>query len=107
MIHAIILLKQKVMTTQTKKWSADVTEHSNAMDLEQDIFKSGDPDKIARSLKHSAEQSDRRKSSPYRSAMSMLTFYENRAGKNLETKDKETLEKAKDKLRELFGKEKK
>jgi hypothetical protein len=94
------------MTTKTKKWSADVTEHSNAMDLEQDIFKSGDPDKIARSLKHSAEQSDRRKSSPYRSAMSMLTFYENRAGKNLEAKEKETLEKAKEKLRALFGKEK-
>jgi Protein of unknown function (DUF3175) len=95
------------MTTKTKKWSAEVTEHSNAMDLEHDIFKSGDPDKIARSLKHSAEQSDRRKSSPYQSAMSMLTFYENRAGKNLEAKDKETLEKAKDRLRELFGKEKK
>jgi hypothetical protein len=62
------------MTTKTKKWSAEVTEHSNAMDLEHDIFKSGDPDKIARSLKYSAEQSDRRKSSPYQSAMSMLTF---------------------------------
>ncbi|HEY4325001.1 MAG TPA: DUF3175 domain-containing protein [Mucilaginibacter sp.] len=95
------------MKAAIKKWSADVTEHSNAMDVEQDIFKSGDPDKIARSLKHSAEQSTRRKSSPYRSAMSMLTFYENRGGKNLETKDKETLEKAKQKLRELFGKEKK
>jgi hypothetical protein len=94
------------MTTKTKKWSAEVTEDSNAMDLEQDIFKSNDPDKIAHSLKHSAEQSDRRKSSPYRSAMSMLTFYENRAGENLEAKEKETLEKAKDKLRELFGKEK-
>jgi hypothetical protein len=94
------------MTTKTKKWSAEVTEHSNAMDLEQDIFKSGDPGKIARSLKHSAEQSDRRKSSPYQSAMSMLTFYENRAGKNLDTKDKETLEEAKEKLRELFGREK-
>lgn len=98
------------MTTKTKKtvkkWSADVTEHSNAMDLEQDIFKSGDPDKIAASLKHSAEQSDRRKSSPYQSAMSMLTFYENRAGKNLGSGEKETLEMAKDKLRELFGKKK-
>jgi hypothetical protein len=98
------------MTTKTKKtvkkWSADVTEHSNAMDLEQDIFKSGDPDKIAASLKHSAEQSDRRKSSPYQSAMSMLTFYENRAGKNLSSGEKETLEQAKDKLRELFGKKK-
>jgi protoporphyrinogen oxidase len=91
----------------TKKWSAEVTEHSDAMDLEQDIFKSGDPDKIAHSLKCSAEQSNRRKSAPFRSAMSMITFYENRAGKNLEHKDKEVLEKAKDKLRELFGKEKK
>lgn len=77
------------------------------MDLEQDIFKSGDPDKIAASLKHSAESSNRRKSSPYRSAMSMLTFYENRAGKNLNADEKDVLEKAKGKLRELFGKEKK
>ena len=90
-----------------KKWSGEVTEHNNAMDLEHDIFKSGDPDKIAHSLKESAEKSDRRKTSPFRSAMSMLTFYENRAGKNLEAKDKKVLEKAKDKLRELFGKEKK
>jgi hypothetical protein len=90
-----------------KKWSADVTEHSDAMDLEQDVFKSGDPAKIAASLKHSAEQSDRRKSSPFQSAMSMLTFYENRAGKNLSPGEKETLEKAKDKLRELFGREEK
>lgn len=90
--------------TTTKKWSGGVTEHSNALDLEKDIFKSGDPDKIAASLKHSAESSDRRKSSPYRSAMSMLTFYENRAGKNLSDKEKQVLEKAKDKLRSLFGK---
>jgi hypothetical protein len=82
-----------------------VTEHSDAMDLEKDIFKSSDPDKIAASLKHSAETSKRRKSSPYQSAMSMLTFYENRAGKNLSTEEKDTLEKAKEKLRELFGKE--
>jgi hypothetical protein len=95
------------MAAKIKKWSADVTEHSDAMDLEQDIFKSGDPDKIAHSLKQSAEKSNRRKAAPFRSAMSMLTFYENRAGKNLEAKDKEVLEKAKDKLRELFGKEKK
>lgn len=91
----------------TEKWSADVTEHSNAMDLEKDVFKSGDPEKIAASLKHSAESSNRRKSSPYRSAMSMLTFYENRAGKNLSADEKKVLEKAKDKLRELFGKEQK
>lgn len=88
----------------TTKWSDKVTEHSNALDLEKDIFKSGDPDKIAASLKHSAESSERRKSSPYRSAMSMLTFYENRAGKNLSAEEKRVLEKAKDKLRALFGK---
>lgn len=88
----------------TTKWSGEVTEHSNALDLEKDIFKSGDPDKIAASLKHSAESSKRRKSSPYRSAMSMLTFYENRAGKNLSTEEKQILEQAKDKLRALFGK---
>lgn len=88
----------------TEKWSGEVTEHSNALDLEKDIFKSDDPDKIAASLKHSAESSTRRKSSPYRSAMSMLTFYENRAGKNLSAEEKEVLEKAKVKLRELFGK---
>jgi len=95
------------MSTTTKKWSADVTEHSDAMDLEKDIFKAGDPYKIAASVKHSAEKSKRRKSSPYQSAMSMLTFYENRAGKNLSADEKETLEKAKDKLRGLFGKESK
>jgi hypothetical protein len=97
------------MTTKakktTKKWSAEVTEHSDAMDLEKDIFKSGDPDKIAASVKHSAETSKRRKSSPYQSAMSMLTFYQNRAGKNLSTDEKDTLDKAKDRLRDLFGKE--
>lgn len=92
------------MATTKKKWSGEVTEHSDALDLEQNIFKSDDPDKIAASLKHSAESSDRRKSSPYRSAMSMLTFYENRAGKNLSAAEKQVLEKAKDKLRELFGK---
>ena len=86
-----------------KKWSADVTEHSDAMDLEENIFKSDDPDKIAASVKHSAETSTRRKSSPYQSAMSMLTFYENRAGKNLSADEKNILEKAKDKLRALFG----
>jgi hypothetical protein len=95
------------MATKTDKWSGEVTAHSDAMDLEHDIFKSDDPDKIARSLKASAENSNRRKSAPFRSAMSMLTFYENRAGKNLEEKQKEVLEQAKDKLRKLFGKEKK
>jgi len=87
-----------------KKWSQDVTEHSNAMDLKADVFKLHDPKAIARSLKHSAEESHRRKSSPYRSAMSMLTFYINRAGHNLGESQKAVLEKAKDELRALFGK---
>ena len=75
------------------------------MNLEQDIFKSKDPDQIAASLKHSAEESHRRKASPFQSAMSMLNFYENRAGKNLSKTQKEPLEKAKNKLRKLFGRE--
>ena len=87
-----------------KKWSKNVTEHSNAMDTQAHIFESHDPKTIARSLKHSAEESHRRKSSPYRSAMSMLTFYINRAGHNLPEKQKHVLELAKDELRQLFGK---
>jgi hypothetical protein len=90
---------------QKEKWSADVTKHSDALDLEEHIFESDDPAKIARSLKHSAEQSHRRKGSPYQSAMSMLTFYINRAGKNLPAQRKRVLEDAKDKLREAFGRE--
>jgi hypothetical protein len=85
------------------KWSADVTEHSDALDIEKDIFKSDDPKKIARSLKRSAEQSHRRKAEPFRSAMSMLTFYINRAGDNLSSGERKTLEAAKEELRELFG----
>ena len=84
-----------------KKWSADVTEHSDALDLKQDIFK-GSPKEIAQSLKRSAEHSRRRKSSPFRSAMSMLTFYINRAGKNLPASRLKTLESAKDELRAAF-----
>jgi hypothetical protein len=87
-----------------KKWSANVTAHSDAMDLEKDVFKSKDPNKIAMSLKNSAEESHRRKASPFQSAMSMLNFYENRAGKNLSKTQKAPLEKAKNKLRKLFGK---
>jgi hypothetical protein len=88
----------------SRKWSQDVTEHSNALDLQADVFKLHDPKEIARSLKHSAEASHRRKSSPYRSAMSMLTFYMNRAGHNLSESRKAVLTKAKDELRALFGK---
>lgn len=84
-------------------WSKDVTEHSNALDLEQSVFRKDDPRAIARSLKRSAERSHRRKSSPYRSAMSMLTFYINRAGKNLPKKQLRVLEDAKDALRAEFG----
>lgn len=86
-----------------KKWSQDVTEHSDALALEPDVFKSDDPRKIAKSLKKSAQQSHKRKSEPYRSAMSMLTFYINRAGKNLPRERRTVLEKAKDELRHEFG----
>ncbi len=95
------------MTTTTKKpgkrWSQDVTEHSRALDLEEGVFTLKDPKKIAASLKRSAEASARRKSDPYRSAMSMLTFYINRAGKNLSTAERDRLEKAKEELRKAFG----
>jgi hypothetical protein len=86
-----------------KRWSADVTEHSNALDLESGVFASDDPHKIAVSLKHSAEDSDRRKSDPFRSAMSMLNFYVNRAGKNLPPRRRNVLLRAKDELRAVFG----
>jgi predicted RNA-binding protein with RPS1 domain len=88
-----------------EKWSQEVTEHSDAMDLEAHIFESDDSHKIALSLKHSAEQSHRRKAEPYQSAMSMLNFYINRAGHNLSAKHKKTLEDAKDELRKLFGRD--
>lgn len=90
---------------KTKKWSASVTQNSDALDLKENIFESKSAKKIAESLKKSAEQSDRRKSSPYRSAMSMLTFYINRAGKNLESDQKDVLENAKEELRKVFGRE--
>ncbi len=87
-----------------KKWSAKVTKESDALDLKKEVFKSKDPQKIASSLKHSAEESDRKKASGFQSAMSMLNFYINRAGKNLTRKEKEPLEKAKNKLRTLYNK---
>ena len=88
---------------KTKRWSARVTKHSNALDLKPDVFKSKDPHKIALSLRRSAEHSKRRKAKPYQSAMSMLNFYINRAGKNLPQKQKRVLEHAKDELRDVFG----
>ncbi|MBU9560734.1 DUF3175 domain-containing protein [Burkholderia multivorans] len=86
-----------------KRWSADVTRGSDALDLEPDIFKSDDPGEIAASLKRSAERSRRRKATPFQSAMSMLNFYVNRAGRNLPKTRRTTLERAKRKLREAFG----
>ncbi len=90
-------------THAKSRWSADVTAHSDALDLEPKVFEKKSAGAIAASLKRSAESSDRRKSSPFRSAMSMLTFYMNRAGRNLPAKRKQTLEEAKQKLRVLFG----
>jgi hypothetical protein len=88
--------------TTTPKWSQEVTEHSDALDLEQGVFKLKDPKRIAASLKESAEHSERRKSDPYHSAMSMLTFYIHRAGAQLPEEEKKRLEKAKDALRALY-----
>lgn len=89
---------------QAKKWSADVTEHSDALDLEPHVFEQDDPKEIAASLKRSADKSHKRKAEPFRSAMSMLTFYINRAGKNLPEKRKQVLETAKEELRKAYGK---
>ena len=88
----------------SKKWSQRVTEKSNALDLEEGVFTWKDPKRIALSLKKSAEASTRRKSAPFRSAMSMLVFYINRAGKNLDRKQKRVLEDAKMELRKLYDK---
>lgn len=89
---------------EKKNWSAKVTEESDALDLEQGVFTWKDPKKIARSLKKSADKSQRRKATPFRSAMSMLVFYINRAGKNIDPKQKQVLQQAKDQLRKLYGK---
>ena len=87
------------------RWSARVTRESDALDLEKGVFTGRDPEKIAASLKRSAERSHRRKSDPYRSALSMLTFYINRAGKNLPPGRRNVLQRAKAELRKLFGRE--
>ncbi|HLC39098.1 MAG TPA: DUF3175 domain-containing protein [Patescibacteria group bacterium] len=90
------------MRTKLKKWSKKVTEHSIALDLESNVFTWKSPKKIALSLKNSAEKSTRRKASPFQSAMSMLNFYINRAGTNLNSTQKKILENAKIELRKLF-----
>ena len=92
------------MTKRKKYWSGDVTRRSNALDLDKDVFTWSDPHKIALSLKRSAEHSQRKKAHPFQSAMSMLNFYINRAGKNLPKSRLKILNSAKDELRKLFGK---
>ncbi|CAB3740408.1 hypothetical protein LMG22037_06382 [Paraburkholderia phenoliruptrix] len=86
-----------------RKWSHHVMETSDAMDLQPDIFKTGNAEEIAQSLKQSSTRSRRRKGTPFQSAMSMLNFYINRAGRNLPKTRRATLEQAKRKLREAFG----
>jgi uncharacterized protein DUF3175 len=90
------------MAENAKRWSDKVTHESNALDLEPDVFSGDDPAAIARSLKRSAEHSKRRKGTPFQSAMSMLTFYINRAGTALPAKRRRVLERSKDELRKLY-----
>jgi hypothetical protein len=97
-------MKQKSTVPKSRRWSQRVTERSNALDLESGVFTWSDPHRIAVSLKHSAEVSRRRKARPFQSAMSMLTFYINRAGPGLSSRQKQNLNKAKIELRRLFGK---
>lgn len=92
-----------VRSPKSERWSQHVTETSNALDLEPGVFALSDPREIALSLKRSAEASSRRKAEPFRSAMSMLNFYINRAGRQLAPEQRMRLEAAKDELRELFG----
>lgn len=96
--------KQK--TTSPGNWTAKVTRESDALDLKQGVFTWKDPVAIARSLKHSADTSTRRKAPPFRSAMSMLVFYINRAGSKLDRNQKFILEQAKEELRKLYNKAK-
>jgi hypothetical protein len=86
-----------------RRWSADVTRESDALDLTAGVFTLSDPKRIAASLKRSALKSRRRKADPFRSALSMLTFYINRAGKNLPAARRKTLQRAKEELRKQFG----
>lgn len=88
---------------QARRWSRQVAERSDALDLERGVFTSGDPRRVARSLKRSAEASRRRKAGPFQSAMSMLNLYINRAGRTLPASRRRVLEQAKDELRALFG----
>ncbi|SAK78377.1 hypothetical protein AWB81_03799 [Caballeronia arationis] len=106
--HALVSAKKKTSTAKkngksTSRWSHHVMETSDAMDIEGDIFKKGNAQEIADSLKRSSERSKRRKGTPFQSAMSMLNFYINRAGRNLPKTRRNTLDQAKKRLREAFG----
>jgi len=93
-----------VKSKTTRKWSGRVTRESHALELDPGVFTWESPARIARSLKHSAEQSKHRKTDPYHSAMSMLSFYINRAGKSLPSAQKSVLNDAKTELRKQFHK---
>jgi uncharacterized protein DUF3175 len=93
---------RRVRKTKSR-WSGEVTRNSNALDLDCKVFTRSSARQIAASLKRSAERSKRRKGSPYQSAMSMLNFYINRAGKNLPARQRAVLQRAKAELRSLFG----
>ncbi|HKD18025.1 MAG TPA: DUF3175 domain-containing protein [Thermoanaerobaculia bacterium] len=90
--------------SQARRWTGRVTRESRALDLEDRVFTLTDPKEIAKSLRRSAERSTRRKAGPFASAMSMLTFYVNRAGKGLQPREKTKLMRAKSELRKLYGK---
>jgi len=105
------MVKKYLQKTRTHKKSVrlnglkKVTDHSDAMDLEKDVFKLKDPTKIAESIKRSAEKSKRRKAEPFQSAMSMINFYENRGGKNIPASQRKILDALKNELRKLFGRD--
>ncbi len=98
-------MMRKAKHKKSKRWSQRVTRESDALSLEKGVFTKRTPRAVAMSLKRSADRSKRRKSGTYRSAMSMLTFYINRAGKDLSAIAKEKLERAKGELRHLYGKD--
>ena len=91
-------------SSSPSRWSQEVTSHSNALDLEEDVFNLKTPRSVAESLKRSADKSHRRKGTPFQSAMSMLNFYINRAGKTLPDERRRVLNDAKEELRRLYGK---
>lgn len=97
--------KKKAGAGKNRYWSAEVTRRSNALELESGVFKKDNPRAIALSLKRSAEKSNRRKAGAYQSAMSMLSFYINRAGRSLSATQKRRLERAKQELRKLYGRD--